>query len=77
MIMQARKDVSWGEVSGQGQYLLLVDIEVRCHVFAVTTYGIHPVWSKYSNAQRVRSLHLSQGRINPPSEPPRVFRRLF
>ena len=25
------------------------------------------VWSKYSNAQRVSSLHLSQGRLNPPS----------
>ena len=26
-----------------------------------------PVWSKYSNAQRVNSLHLPQGRLNPPS----------
>ena len=25
------------------------------------------VWSKYSNAQRVSSLHLSKGRLNPPS----------
>ena len=26
-----------------------------------------PVWSKYSNAQRVSSLHLRKGRLNPPS----------
>ncbi len=25
------------------------------------------VWSKYSNAQRVNSLHLSKDRLNPPS----------
>ena len=24
------------------------------------------VWSKYSNAQRVSSLHLSKSRLNPP-----------
>ena len=24
-----------------------------------------PVWSKYSNAQRVSSLHLFKGRLNP------------
>ena len=28
--------------------------------------GVKPVWSKYSNAQRVSSLHLSKGRLNPP-----------
>ena len=27
-----------------------------------------PVWSKYSNAQRVSSLHLPQGRLNRPSQ---------
>ena len=26
-----------------------------------------PVWSKYSNAQRVSSLHLSKGCLNPAS----------
>ena len=26
-----------------------------------------PVWSKYSNAQRVSSLYLSKGGLNPPS----------
>ena len=29
--------------------------------------GFDGVWSKYSNAQRVNSLHLPQGRLNPPS----------
>ena len=27
----------------------------------------NPVWSKYSNAQRISSLHLSKGCLNPPS----------
>ena len=29
--------------------------------------GHDPVWSKYSDAQRVNSLHLSKDRLNPPS----------
>ena len=39
---------------------VLGTVELPCDELAV------PVWSKYSNAQRVSSLHLSKGRLNPP-----------
>ena len=32
-----------------------------------SSFGYEPVWSKYSKAQRVSSLHFSKGRLNPPS----------
>ena len=40
-------------------------IDIR--LYALNLTGTLPVWSKYSKAQRVSSLHLSKGRLNPPS----------
>ena len=40
--------------------------------------GTYPdvIWSKYSNTQRVSSLHLSKGCLNPPSRKVRSRERL-
>ena len=40
---------------------------IEAHSHGRRTRVVIPVWSKYSNAQRVSSLHLSKGCLNPPS----------
>ena len=45
----------------------LVAIHGGTHDLCFEHYKKMLVWSKYSNAQRVSSLHLSKGRLNQPS----------